>query len=210
MAKFRSKQHHDLTVDEALKISRLYPNEPVIFRNKIERMRNMATVNESGLIGDLDGNLILMNRKGFGQRYDVQMYAMDKYGNLFIDDLGGRKDYVAYSSRNGYELKQSEVLNHSSFMAGADVVCAGCLHIGYDTQESRVEAGVLSYIDNNSGHYKPTAQNLQNCITALRDEGVNIDYVMVSDRSQGQARIGYYWAPDFITNMGSPAPPPVG
>lgn len=146
---------------------------------------------------------------------------MDKYGNLFVEATGERKDYVSYSSRGGYTVKTSDAFNHSSFTAGNDVICAGCIHVGYDSRAGREEPGVLSFIDNNSGHYKPTAENLHNCIIVLRDQGVNIDDVMVSDRSNGQDRVHFYWATDFIAGMrnrwaahnappaGSIQPPPV-
>jgi hypothetical protein len=195
MKKFRHKQHGDLTIQEALKISQLYPSDPVVFRNKIQRMRNLVTVSSSGIMSNLEGEPILMNGIFHG-KYETAMYAMDKYGNLFIDKLGGNKDYVSYSKSDGYELKQTQTFNHSSFLAGADVLCAGCLHIGYNVKEQHLEAGVLSFIDNNSGHYKPTRENLQNAVIALRDQGVDIQYVMVADRStRGVARC--YWGPDF-------------
>jgi len=78
-------------------------------------------------------------------------YAMDEWGNIYTaNDL-------APESRGGYAM-----FNHSSFTAGDEVVCAGMLQIG--------AGGKLRFIDNNSGHYKPTDDQIRAAITVLRDE----------------------------------------
>jgi len=48
--------------------------------------------------------------------------------------------------------------NHSSLNAGADVICAG---------EIEFQNGMITYISNESGHYKPKPRQLQNCVNSL-------------------------------------------
>jgi hypothetical protein len=57
------------------------------------------------------------------------MFAMDEYGTLFARAAAGLATGGQY-------------WNHSSFNAGKDVICAGMI---------RIHAGVLQYVDNNSG-----------------------------------------------------------
>ena len=82
-------------------------------------------------------------------------YAMDEWGNIYT------ANDQAPASRDGKGM-----FNHSSFTAGDDVVCAGMLKID--------AAGKLTFIDTNSGHYKPTAEQLRAVIVILRDE-YNVD-----------------------------------
>ena len=80
------------------------------------------------------------------------MYAMDEYGTLFASEAAGLATGTNY-------------WNHSSFNAGKDVICAGMI---------RIHAGVLQYVDNNSGHYKPTRQHLHAMMTIFANEGINL------------------------------------
>ncbi|SEA61553.1 hypothetical protein [Paraburkholderia sartisoli] len=87
----------------------------------------------------------------------VTAYAMDNYGTLYTKDatpLGG-----------------ATFFNHSSFNAGKDVISAGTLII---------KDGALRVIDNNSGHYKPTRDNLHNCLQVLESEGLNLQWTTVN------------------------------
>ncbi|XAZ82097.1 hypothetical protein A6C57_27525 (plasmid) [Fibrella sp. ES10-3-2-2] len=85
------------------------------------------------------------------------LYAMDRYGNLFYE-----KDKT---------MKRGVIYNHSSFNAGNDVICAGGI---------RIAAGVLKEIDNRSGHYQPSRDNLHNCVEVLQQEGVDLSQAAVS------------------------------
>lgn len=75
------------------------------------------------------------------------MWAMDRYGNLFVKDDALIADVGHF--------------NHSSFNAGKEVMCAGMLVINN---------GVLVSIDNNSGHYKPDANYLREALAFLQAE----------------------------------------
>lgn len=81
-------------------------------------------------------------------------YAMDEYGNLFIDD-GGLAD------KGGKGVR----MNHTTFLAGKNVICAGTL---------TVTDGRLVRLTTNSGHYKPSGVNLYHCLEELRIAGVTI------------------------------------
>ncbi|HZT30795.1 MAG TPA: hypothetical protein VFA33_12975 [Bryobacteraceae bacterium] len=214
MRKFVGKTRQQLTMDEALKLAKLFNDPPVVFRNKIERLRNLAMVGDDGLFYDIDGNPILMNALRLG-KYRKYVYAMDKYGNVFTDDLG-IKQYVKYNPQTGrHTLEQTDTFNHSSLLAGGEVLCAGCIHIGYDAHRQREKAGWLSAIDNNSGHYKAGSEHLRNAVVALRDQGVDIAWVRVLDASGGRDNLVCYWGDDVIDGFRDPwpdldSPPPLG
>ena len=85
----------------------------------------------------------------------TEIYAMDRYGNMitmpvsldYKQNAAGRS-YVGgeqpASPRAYGELAQHD---HSSLNAGREVISAGVV---------RIQQGVITYIDNMSGHYKPT------------------------------------------------------
>ena len=109
----------------------------MVYLNKLQRSAHMVSVDE-GYLYDV---------KGVELDSDfLEPYAMDKYSSLFT-----------------MKLKGGVQINHSSMLAGKDVLCAGCLGI---------KNGLLVSVDNNSGHYKPTAENLLNAIDALNNQGV--------------------------------------
>ena len=109
-----------------------------------------------------------------GRAYDTQgdangyMYAMDEYGTLFASPAAGLATGRQY-------------WNHSSFNAGKDVICAGML---------KVHAGTLVYVDNNSGHYKPTRQHFHGMLTIISNEGINLVGVTALVREPSMAK-GY-------------------
>ena len=76
-------------------------------------------------------------------------YAMDEWGNIYTAD--------DQTETNGYAM-----FNHSSFTSGDLIVCAGFLQIN--------AAGKLKFVDNASGHYKPTREQLAAVVTILRDD----------------------------------------
>lgn len=98
---------------------------------------------------------------GFNQRFDTSRspggypYVIDGYGSIYSTDH-------AALERN---MPEKQRFNHSSFNAGKDVVCAGMI---------KVVNGRLRYIDNNSGHYKPSRRNLHNAIKLLSECGVDM------------------------------------
>lgn len=83
-----------------------------------------------------------------------EIYAMDKYGNLVTMPIGV---FFAKTGRK-YSDQGDAQHNHSSLNAGADVISAG---------EIEFRQGKIVWIDNASGHYKPSARQLQNCVQSL-------------------------------------------
>ena len=96
-------------------------------------------------------------------------YAMDEWGNIYTADE--RSD----ASKAGYAM-----FNHSSFTAGDLIVCAGMLSINAN--------GKLVFIDTNSGHYKPTRQQLTAVVTVLRDE-YHVDISATEISTAGEVRV---------------------
>jgi hypothetical protein len=78
------------------------------------------------------------------------IYAIDKYGNLMS---------VPDTAQVGGSIQSEH--RHSSLNAGNSIVCAG--YIG-------IQSGVIRYIDNKSGHYKPTEKDLARAIDTLMNE----------------------------------------
>lgn len=89
------------------------------------------------------------------------IYALDANGNLYMELPGG---------------DGGQALNHCSFLEGRPVVCAGTIGI---------TGGVVGYIDNASGHYRPNRQNLLRCLEVLRERIGDTYFAMVRvvDRS---------------------------
>ncbi len=59
---------------------------------------------------------------------------------------------------------------HSAYMEGQKVLCAGAM---------TVQQGQLTYINNASGHYQPSEDNLSVALNALQAQGVNMERVIV-------------------------------
>ena len=172
----------------------------VIYYNKIERLRHLVTIDRNGFFRTIDDQLIAMNgNKTFG-KYRMGMYAMDHYGNLYVClNMMLGKNVVMFNGRTQtYSRIRGDFFNHSSFLAGRDVLCAGCLHIGYNCRTGQEEPGVLSAIDNSSGHYKPDSNAMKACLMVLANEGVDLERVRISGYTNGENDVRLYWAVDFL------------
>ena len=114
----------------------------VHFARKDERLREQMLVPEGGL---------LYNTRGELAELKWGAYAIDRYGNLFVEK----------ANRSWQEGQRTAQFNHSTLCAGRAVICAGTI---------KVSKGLITYISNESGHYKPTTQQLINAIYTLSDE----------------------------------------
>jgi len=94
----------------------------------------------------------------------------------------GEKNTAAYAwTRCGTLLAgdhQENKLHHSSFVSGDSVRCAGMI---------KVEQGKVSYVSNNSGHYKPSNENLRQFCSWLRDRNVLTPDVKITEMRPGDA-----------------------
>lgn len=96
--------------------------------------------------------------------------------------------YTEVSTHSGQSL------NHCSFLAGRPVKCAGMIGI---------TNGVVGYIDNGSGHYRPSRKNLVNCLEALKDlvGALNFQKIIVRDHS-ARYSVAAYSADKFLAMHG--------
>ncbi len=110
-------------------------------------------------------------------------YVIDEYGNLYSTE-------ATFGTTDNF--------NHSTFNAGKDVICAGLIS---------VNDGILTSINNSSGHYKPTRQNLHNAVTLLDGEGVDFTHCVITVSEPDPGRPGkliehdYNNAQAFINNI---------
>ncbi len=162
-------QFKDLSLEQFREVDRRMRGpgqrtQNVIYLSKAQRLRYMVDV-------QLDGSLIWM-RDGSDVNctcqtvdYDLDsgdpyIFAMDVYANLFVSSPSDMGDNA---SRGRY-------VNHSSLCAGNDVLCSGTISI---------RNGILRGITNFSGHYQPSADQLKNSMTILRNAGVSMNGVLV-------------------------------
>ncbi len=157
----------------------------VLYYRKDERLQKMVRFNNGdAFLGNsvipLDMalppfNVPPYNHQAFDAFYDaLHMYAMDEYGNIMCQaeiEYGHVQAVAAAMHR--VDVPNVRNFNHSTFNAGKNVICAGL--IGFTN-------GRITWIDSNSGHYKPTRENLKNAVMFLSDEGIDLS----------QLRIGAY------------------
>ena len=96
--------------------------------------------------------------KGFDLPLEIKpgrtlVYAIDQYGSIFAADAG-----------DGDPTFTADGLNHSTLNAGKDVICAGNITVQFGKPT----------IDNGSGHYAPTRQQLYDAINLLSDSGLDL------------------------------------
>jgi hypothetical protein len=174
----------------AQQVGRVAALSPQEFEAKAERY-NLARMYWCDRMTRLRHKAFYRGTKGVNGWEDIQgitlshqkaaPYAMDRYGNLFFMEVKG-------TGLRGF--------NHSSFCAGKGVICAGMLWF-YE--------GYLLYIDNDSGHYKPTRDNLRNAVLLLsNDYQVPLNYLKVGVRSPQKQDLEYYGGTQFVTNSNGP------
>jgi len=137
-------------------------NAEVKFFDKLERLKLLLTVSAGKLMKPDDtpfasSSLTAAPASGNFPRWDQWMWAMDGHGNLF-----GSNELTTLG----------KYFNHSSYMAGKAVACAGILVTS--------SSGQLLMITNGSGHYKPTRENLFEAVGFLDQEGVDLSACQVA------------------------------
>jgi hypothetical protein len=82
---------------------------------------------------------------------------------------GMNGDFYSSPHMNGANHKENGFF-HSSYMGGAEVLCAG---------EIKLDRGYVKEINNDSGHYKPTVAHVVSAVEMLALNGVNLAELMV-------------------------------
>nr|XP_016447550.1 PREDICTED: IQ domain-containing protein IQM3-like [Nicotiana tabacum] len=95
----------------------------------------------------------------------------------YLDTTNGLPEakwiFVMSTSKNLYAgEKKRGIFHHSSFLAGGATLAAGRLG---------VTDGILKSISAYSGHYRPNDDSLDSLLSFLKENGVNLDEVKVSD-----------------------------
>ena len=115
---------------------------------KDERQREFLKIALDGLLYDSGGNL-----HGTGA---LEAYALDRYGNLLTSNASRN-----WGSGKAGDMAGNFQLNHSTLTGANAVICAGTI---------KIDRGAVTYISNNSGHYRPSPQQLSNAISVLAEE----------------------------------------
>lgn len=162
----KGKTFNTLTVDEFKDLVRRYApelveSEEVVFFKKQDRIGYLIVI-EAGIMYASANTRFDTGDVGFTTT--GYPYVIDQYGNMYSTD------HVEF----GRALPLDQRFNHSTFNAGKDVISAGIVG---------ARNGRLTYIDNNSGHYKPDRIQLQNALIVLEGCGVDLTRVRVGWKS---------------------------
>jgi len=173
-AAFADKQFKNLSFEEFMELDRLLASQyQVLYMSKMQRLSYMAAIEDGRFYRATDGSVIDMSGttvaddlgQGDAGEKATAIYACDRYGGLFLvkNDL---KD------KDGKSLQ----LNHSTLLAGNEVLCAGTISI---------KKGALMGITNLSGHYRPDTNALKALLRDWQGEDVNLQSVLVMDQLVG-------------------------
>ena len=196
------KSFTKLTFEEFMELDRLLASQyQVLYLSKMQRVSHMVAIEEGKFYRAIDGSEIDMagetvesdlgvstnkNKTEEAHRKDTHIFACDRYGNLFFlkNDMKDRN-------------QQDVQLNHSTLLAGNEVLCAGTLSI---------KKGVLLGVTNLSGHYQPDTNALT---TMLREwqqnDEVDLTRVLVIDRKLNIETLGWrYMNGDYANRSNDP------
>lgn len=123
----------------------------VEYLSPAQRRPYWVRINSSGKLIDANNQLLTTTSgRNFG---GAAMFVMDRNGDLFVS-----------------MHEEDGKFQHSSLVAGEHLAMAG---------EIRVERGRITYINNASGHYKPSKAQMNQFINRLRDAGAPLSGVEV-------------------------------
>jgi hypothetical protein len=141
---------------------RMHQSEFVPYFNDDQRNRLRLTFEgnqQQGAGARVSQNGAPYDTRGFGggtrERAELALYACSISGSFFaMDGFRGTGEDVFLQ----LGLEHEDMLNHSSFLSGGNAASAGWL---------RAVNGELTDINNDSGHYKPSARDLSLAITII-------------------------------------------
>jgi hypothetical protein len=129
---------------------------------------------EDGLLKIIDhrGQLVPFDCSGgnFKKKSNTALLGTERNGNKGVAGFAmglNRNIYARFHSN--YDAAKGSFY-HSCYLEGREVLCTGCI---------TVVNGELRYINNWSGHYKPSKQQLSLAVQALQALGVDISGVLV-------------------------------
>lgn len=130
----------------------------------------------AGFLGDdLSERVVYLKSAEERARYQVYPHdgkLFDAYG-IPVDSAGRKVIYVMDAQGNFFLNRSGASLRyHSSFLAGEPVAAAG---------EIEVQNGVVKFIDNNSGHYAPPREFLEQAVQRLRRLGIQVPDIGIRD-----------------------------
>ncbi|KAL7243057.1 hypothetical protein ACSBR1_015465 [Camellia fascicularis] len=105
----------------------------------------------------------------------VEGKIVNKQSGNFLDTIKGmprvKWTFVVSTSKRLYAgQKKKGLFHHSSFLSGGATLAAGRLE---------AEDGTLKSISPYSGHYRPTDDSLDNFLSFLNENGVNLDEIEI-------------------------------
>jgi hypothetical protein len=186
---------NELTLKEYQALAAQAGNKEVLYFKKAARLRYMVEIDANGLLcsastrQQLHCNLPALDKKSPKAFFkELHAYAIDRYGNLFESQEFTSPQLQQYGANVKY-------FNHSTFNAGRDVICAGCIGI---------QNGQLVWIDQHSGHYKPTRRNLKEAVELLETDGADLTQTLVAAYNYKPSgdidTIDLFSAPQFLSN----------
>jgi hypothetical protein len=162
------KKFETLSEKEYFKLAAKYGSKnnalDMMYLDKLKRSEYLLTI-DNGLLYDAKGEKINSDY--------LEPYAIDQYGNVFT-----------------MRFHSKWQINHSSFLAGKEVICAGCLGI---------RQGKLISIDNNSGHYKPQLEHLLRAIHVIEMQGADMTATVAGLKRAGEG-LKWYKVQDLKDN----------
>lgn len=162
---------NELTLEEFQNLAAQAGDKEVLYFKKTARLQYMVDIDQNGLLCSastrqaLHFNLPNLDKKNPGPFLKaLHAYAIDRYGNLFESREFTAQQLQQYGANVKY-------FNHSTFNAGRNVICAGLIGI---------QNGQLVWIDQHSGHYKPTRRNLKEAVELLQTDGADLTETKVA------------------------------
>ncbi|XP_038678467.1 IQ domain-containing protein IQM2-like [Tripterygium wilfordii] len=113
-----------------------------------------------------------MERKLYEVNIKDGKFLYKQTGELLHTSKDAKWIYVLSPSEMLYAGKKRKgTFHHSSFLAGGATIAAGGLV---------VENGILKEVSRQSGHYRPTEENLGDFISFLKENNVDLTYVQTN------------------------------
>ncbi len=138
---------------------------PPLYESNTEKCK-ITIIN--GLLNFEDKLLTTESYSSFHKFRDAALYVCDPMGNIYTSTP---KDIII-----GTEM------HHSVLLGGTPALCAGII---------KVSDGKITYISNESGHYKPSTENLFNFLSFLKNQGLDLKDTQIEDVSTKKTFNGF-------------------